>query len=98
MSLLNTLQSVELTVYLECKDYWLSKDQIYYTEQLNKYSEIERVYDLWINTKPNYNVGTYLQASLKFRTKFANQFRNDETFRELIWDRLKITDLCPEQG
>ena len=40
-------------VYLECKDYWLSKDQAYYTEQLNKFSEIERVDDLWINTKPN---------------------------------------------
>ena len=76
-----TIESVELTVYLECKDYWLSKDQIYYTEQINKFSEIERVDNLWINTKPNYNVGTYLQANLKFRTKFANQFRNDETFR-----------------
>ena len=93
-----TVESVELTVYLECKDYWLSKDQAYYMEQLNKFSEIERVDDLWINTKPNYNVGTYLEANLKFRTKFANQFRNEETVRQSIWDRLKIKDICPEQG
>ena len=93
-----SVESVELTVYLECRDHWLSKDQAYYTEQLNKFSEIERVDDIWINTKPNYNVGTYLETNLKFRTKFANQFRNDETFRQPIWDRLRIKETCPEQG
>ena len=59
-----TVEIVELTVYLECRDHWLSKDQAYYTEQLNKFSEIERVDDMWINTKPNYIVGTYFETNL----------------------------------
>ena len=69
-----TVENVELTVYLECRDHWLSKDQSYYTEQLNKFSEIERVDDMWINSKPNYNVGTYLETNLAILQEIVKNF------------------------
>jgi hypothetical protein len=38
-----SVESVEFIVFLPCKDQWLSKDQVYYTRELEKFEEIERV-------------------------------------------------------
>ena len=37
------IETVELKVYLKCRDQWLSKDQVYYTDELKKFKEIERI-------------------------------------------------------
>ena len=45
-----SVESVEFIVFLSFKDHWLSKDQVYYTQEgqeLDKFEEIERVENLW---------------------------------------------------
>ena len=42
-----SVESVEFIVFLHCKDQWLSKDQVYYTQELEMFEEIERVENLW---------------------------------------------------
>ena len=91
-----SVESVEFIVFLPCKDQWLSKDQVYYTQELEKFEEIERVENLWINAKPNYEVGTYLKTELKLRTRYANRLKNNNKYRQSIWDRLGIKETCPE--
>ena len=53
--------------------------------------------DLWINSIPNYQVGTYLATDVKLVTKFSKNWKN-EAFRQNIWERLSIKETCPEQG
>ena len=89
-------ESVEFTVFIPCKDHWLSKDQLYYTQELSKFSEIDEIENLWINSKSNYQVGTYLETNLKFQTKFASRFKHDIAYRQSIWNRLSIKETCPE--
>ena len=89
-------ESVEFTVFIPCKDHWLSKDQIYYTQELSRFSEIDRIENLWIHSKSNYQVGTYLETNLKFQTKFARRFTQDIAYRQSIWNRLSIKETCPE--
>ena len=92
------LETVELKVFVPCRDQWLSKDQTYYTEELRKFSEIESIEKLWIISKNNYEVGTYLETNLKFLTRFADRFKKDVAYRQSVWDRLGIKDTCPDQG
>ena len=92
------LETVDLKVFVPCRDQWLSKDQTFYTEELRKFSEIESIEKLWIISKNNYEVGTYLETNLKFLTRFADRFKQDVDFRQSVWDRLGIKDTCPDQG
>ena len=32
----DVIETIELTVFLKCRDQWLSKDQVYYTDELGK--------------------------------------------------------------
>ena len=89
-------ESVELTVFVPCKDHWLSKGQIFYTQELSRFSEIDKIENLWIHSKDNYEVGTYLETNLKFQTKFARRFKHDIEYRQSIWNRLNIKETCPE--
>ena len=90
------IETVELKVYLKCRDQWLSKDQVYYTDELKKFKEIERIENLWINAKSNYEIGTYLETNLKIHTKYAKEIKNNKVFRQSLWDRLEIKDTCPD--
>ena len=92
------IETVELTVFVPCRDDWLSKDQIFYTDELRKFSEVERIENLWINSKSNYKVGSFLETNLKFQTRFANKIKNDAKYRQSLWDRIGIKDTCPDQG
>ena len=92
------IETVEFTIFVPCRDHWLSKDQVFYTDELRKFREIERIENLWIHSKNNYEVGTYLQADLKFQTRFSSKFNNNVSFRQSIWNRLGINDTCPDQG
>ena len=86
---------IKFTIYLPCKDTFLSNDKNFYTEELNKMEEIDNVEDLWINGERGMKVGTYLQTNLKFYTKYATKWKNDTVFRQGIWDRLKIRETEP---
>ena len=92
------LETVELKVFVPCRDQWLSKDQTFYTEELRKFSEIESIENLWIISKNNYEVGTYLETNLKFFTRFADRFKKDVAYRQSVLDRLGIKDTCPDKG
>ena len=39
-----------------------------------------------------YKVGTYLDTYIKFKTKYAQDFKNNKDFRKTVWDRLNIRD------
>ena len=93
----DVIETIELKVFLKCRDQWLSKDQVYYTDELRKFKEIERIENLWIHAKNNYEIGTYLETDLKIQTKLARKFKN-QAFRLSLWDRLDIKDTCPDQG
>ena len=90
-------ETIDLKVFVKCRDQWLSKDQVYYTDELRKFKEIERIENLWIHSKSSYEVGTYLETDLKLQTKLAKKFKS-EVFRESLWDRLEIKDTCPDKG
>ena len=60
------IETVDIKVYVPCRDPWLSKDQTYYTDELRKFPEIESIENLWIISKNNYEAGTYLETKLKF--------------------------------
>ena len=92
------IETVELKVFVPCRDHWLSKDQVYYTDELRKISEIERIENLWIHSKNNYEIGTYLETDLKFQTKFASKFKQDSKFRQSIWDKIGIKDTYPDSN
>ena len=92
------IETVYIKVYVPCRDPWLSKDQTFYTDELRKFPEIESIENLWIISKNNYEVGTYLETNLKFFTRFADNFNNDASYRQSVWDRLGIKDTCPDQG
>ena len=69
---------------------------MYYTDELKKFKEIERIENLWINSKSNYEIGTYLETNLKFQTKYAKEIKNNKVVRQSLWDRLEIKDTCPD--
>ena len=87
---------VEFNVFVPCRDMWLTNDKEFYTNELNKMREIEYVDYMWIKCQKDYCVGTYLSTEVRFVTKFSNQWKNDEAFRQIIWDRLQIKETCPE--
>ena len=62
------IETVELKVFLKCRDQWLSKDQVYYTDELRKFKEKERIENLWIHAKNNYEIETYLETAPKIQT------------------------------
>ena len=83
-------------IYAPCKDSYLSSDQEFYKKEINNISEIENVERLWINGKPGYKVGDYLEVELRIKTKCALKFKNDKQFRQNLWDKLDIKETCPE--
>ena len=87
---------IEFRIYAPCKDSYLSSDQEFYKKEMNNMSEIESVERLWINGKPGYKVGDYLEVELRIKTKFALKFKNDKQFRQNLWDKLDIKEICPE--
>ena len=93
----DVIETIELKVFLRCRDQWLSKDQFCYTDDLRKFKEIERIENLWIQAKNNFEIGTYLETDLKIETKLARKFKN-KVFRQSLWDRLDIKNTCPDQG
>ena len=90
-------EMVEFDVFVKCKDHWLRNDQSLYFQRLNTIPEIDRVENLWITPKKDYQVGSYLPTNIKFKTKFGNRFKVDEEFRHSIWKKLEFEETCPEQ-
>ena len=83
-------------MFVHCKNYWLTNDKEFYTEELEKMKEIEKVEYMWISCQKDYNVRTYLSTEMKFLTKYSNQWKTNETFRKQVWDRLTIKETCRE--
>ena len=83
-------------MFVPCKDYWLTNDRDFYTEELEKMEEIDKVEYMWIRSQPDYNVGTYLSSEIKFVTKYSDQWKTNEAFRKQVWDKLLIKKTCPE--
>ena len=54
--------------------------------------EIDNIEDLWIHGERGMKIGTYSETNLSFYTSCANKWKNDTTFRQGIWDGLKIKE------
>ena len=62
------------------------------TNKIEEFSEIKKVEHLYVHSKSGYQVGTYLKIYMKLKTRFAHKLKNDQSFRQNIWDRLNIKD------
>ena len=90
------IETVELRVNVPCRDLYLKNDQTFYWRELEKFSEIEKIEHLYVHSSRDYTVGTYLDTFIKFKTKYAENFKNDKQFRQSVWDRLNIKEQCSE--
>ena len=90
------IETVELRVNVPCRDLYLKNDQTFYRRELEKFNEIEKIEHLYVHSSSGYSVGTYLDTYIKFKTKYAENFKNNKQFRESVWDRLNIKETCSE--
>ena len=88
--------TIDLRVLVPCRYICLKNDQTLYWNELEKFSEFDKIEHLYVHSKSNYKVGTYLDTYIKFKTKHAESFKNDENFRENIWNRLQIKETYPK--
>ena len=88
-------ESIEMNVFVKCRNMCLQDDREYYIGKLESFPEIEKIENLWISRQYGYREGTYLSTNIKFLTKFADQWKNDEAFRKNVFDRLEILETCP---
>ena len=86
------IETVEMRVNVPCRDTFLQNDQTFYWNELEKFSEIEKIEHLYVHAQSGYTVGTYLDTYIKFKTKYAQDFKNNKDFRKTVWDRLNIRD------
>ena len=89
-------ETLEFNIFVPCRDHFLTKDQQYYSQHLNGMPEIGKLQELWIKPNNEYKVGTYLETTLKFTTKYATMWKESESFRMKVWNRLNIKETCPE--
>ena len=85
-------KSVEFNIFVKCRDKCLRNDREFYMEKLNSMCEVNSVENLWIQSKPGYQVGDYLSANLKIMMTSSEKWINDEKFRKNIWDSLEIKE------
>ena len=90
------IETVELQENVPCRDLYLKNDQTFYWRVLEKFSEIEKIEHHYVHSLSGYSVGTYHDTYIKFKTKYAENFKNNKQFRESVWDRLNIKETGPE--
>ena len=91
----NKIEVLQFRVYGPCRDLYLRNDQDFYWKELEAFSEIEKIEHLYVHSKRDYQVGTYLEIYIKLSTRFSHKMKNDQAFRQNIWDRLNIKETCP---
>ena len=90
----NKIEVLEFRVYGPCRDLYLKNDQEFYWKKLEGISEIESIEHLYVHSRRDYQVGAYLEIYIKLKTRFSHKLKNDQAFRQNIWDRLNIKE-CP---
>ena len=90
------VETLEYDIFVPCREHFLTKDQQFYFQSFNGMKEIGRMQEMWIKPKDGYQVGTYLEAHIKFSTKYATKWRTNQKFRAKVFKKLKAKETCPE--